>query len=147
MDTDKQQYFLKVAHALEGCQSVELTIKLYLSTAYALAEKLIAGRMTFKMPIDDLDSKSLDRLIELFKTVNANAALLTDLRKFKDQRNMVAHQAISKCIYPDGTFDYTTAGELETILSSSQIESERLVLAIHEEYNKIAVRLYFDPVC
>jgi hypothetical protein len=42
---DKDEFFLRVAHALSGCQLIEQELKLYITEVLDLVRKWIAGRI------------------------------------------------------------------------------------------------------
>ena len=46
---DEDDFYLKVAHALSGCQLVEQQLKLYITEALELAKKCIGKKMPFKI--------------------------------------------------------------------------------------------------
>jgi len=46
---DEDDFYLKVAHALSGCQLVEQELKLYITKALDLAKKCIGDKMSFKI--------------------------------------------------------------------------------------------------
>ncbi len=142
MDTD--EFYLRVAHALSGCQLVEQELKLYVSEALALVQKSVTGRLPFSMSGEDYADASLERLIEIFRKLSANATLVAELRKFKDERNFLSHKGIAHCLDPDGELDYGNASEFEARLSAIQPEAQRLRTAIHEEGNKFRGFLWFD---
>jgi hypothetical protein len=142
MDTD--EFYLRVAHALSGCQLVEQELKLYVSEALALVQKCVAGKLPFSMSGEDYADASLERLIEIFRKLSANATLVAELRKFKDERNFLSHRGIAHCLDPDGELDYVNASEFQARLSAIQPEAQRLRIAIHEEANKFRGYLWFD---
>lgn len=144
MDTD-DDFYLHVAYALSACQLVEQELKLYITEALELAHKCIAGKLPFSMSGADYADSSLERLIEIFRKLSSNPTLVTELRKFKDERNFLSHKGISHCLDPDGDLDYVTASELfHTRLAAITPEAQRLRLAVHEEANKFRGHLWFD---
>jgi len=141
-----RSYLVKVARALGECQLVEFELKFYISQALELCQKRMKGRLPFGMSGDDYRDASLERLIEAFKKLSDCPPLVSRLKKFKDQRNFVAHRAIAVCMDQEGDFQVEAARALEKELSSIEKEASSLVLAINEENVKFLGHLYFDEV-
>lgn len=139
-------FYLKVAHALSGCQLVEQELKLYITEALELAKKCIGEKMPFKMSGEDYADSSLERLIEIFRKLSDKDTLVTELRKFKDERNFLSHKGITHCLDYEGELFETTAAEFQDRLEAIQREAQRLRLALHEEANKFRVHLWFDDL-
>jgi hypothetical protein len=135
-------FYLRVAYVLSGCQLVEQELKLYISEALELVQKCVAGRVAFTMSGDDYKDTPLGRLIDTFKKLSDNTALVAELRKFKTERDFLSHKDITRCLDPDGELDdaVTQFGER---LSKVRPEAERLCTAIHEEANKFRGHLWF----
>ncbi|MDP2784854.1 MAG: hypothetical protein Q8O38_09735 [Sulfurimicrobium sp.] len=134
MDTD--DFYLRVAHALSGCQLVEQELKLYITEALDLAKKCIGDRMPFKVSGENYADSSLERLIEAFRKLSDNDALVTELRQFKDERNFLSHKGITHCLDYEGELFHKTAVEFQDRLEAIQSEAQRLRNALHEEANK-----------
>ncbi|ANJ68050.1 hypothetical protein A9404_12305 [Halothiobacillus diazotrophicus] len=143
---DEDDFYLKVAHALSGCQLVEQQLKLYITEALELAKKCIGEKIPFKMAGDDYADSSLERLIEIFKKLSDNEKLVTDLRRFKDERNFLSHKGITHCLDYEGELSHSTALELQERLEAIQEEAKLLYVAIHEEANKFRGYLWFDDL-
>lgn len=143
---DEDNFYLNVAHALSGCQLVEQQLKLYIAEAFELAKKCIGEKMPFKMAGDDYANSSLERLIQIFKKLSDNETLVTDLTKFKDERNFLSHKAITHCLDYEGELFYSTALELQDRLLAIQSEARRLYDDVHEEANKFRAHLWFDDL-
>jgi len=88
----------------------------------------------------------LERLIETFRQLSDNETLVTELRRFKDERNFLSHQGISYCLDPDDELDYGAMSEVEGRLHNIHTEASRLRIAIHEEANKFRGHLWFDDL-
>lgn len=136
-------FYLKVAHALSGCQLVEQELKLYISEALELVRKCIGNRLPFKMSGDDYADASLERLVEAFKKLSDNETLVKDLRKFKDERNFLSHKGIAHCLDYEGELFYTTALEFQARLGAIQAEALRLRHEVREEGYKFRGILAF----
>ena len=143
---DEDDFYLKVAHALSGCQLVEQQLKLYITEALDLAKKCIGNKMPFKMSGEDYANSSLEGLIKIFKKLTVNEALAAELNKFKDERNFLSHQGITHCLDYEGELCHTTASELQDRLEAIQGEAQRLRIALHEEANKFRGHLWFDDL-
>lgn len=141
---DKDDFYLKVAYALSGCQLVEQQLKLYITEALELAKKCIGEKLPFKMSGDDYADSSLERLIEIFRKLTDNEGLVADLRKFKNERNFLSHKGITHCLDYEGELFHSTALEFQERLDAIQEEAKRLYVAIHEEANKFRGHLWFD---
>jgi hypothetical protein len=136
-------FYLKVAYALSGCQLIEQELKLYISEALELARKCIGKRMSFRLSGNDYEDASLERLIHIFRKLTENEQLVKDLGKFKEERNFLSHQGITHCLDYDGDLSDTAAIEFQGRLDAIQAEADRLRTALHEEANKFRGMLYF----
>lgn len=143
---DEDDFYLKVAHALSGCQLVEQQLKLYITEALELAKKCIGERMSFKMTGEDYADSSLERLIEIFRKLSDNEPLVVDLRQFKNERNFLSHKGITHCLDYEGELFHSTAREFQDRLAALEVEAQRLYIAIHEEANKFRGHLWFDDL-
>lgn len=141
---NKDDFYLRVARSLSGCQLVEQELKLYITEALELVKNRIGNRLTFKMSGEDYENASLERLIHAFRKLNSNNQLANELDKFKDERNFLSHQGITHCLDWEGELFEPTAEEFQQRLSGIQSESERLREAIHEEANKFRGFLWFE---
>lgn len=140
---DYNDFYLKVAYALSGCQLIEQELKLYISEALELARKCIGKRLPFKLDGDAYADASLERLIEVFRKLSNNEPLVKALRKFKEERNFLSHKGIAHCLDYEGELLETTALEFQGRLDAIQSEALRLRTAIHEEANKFRAELHF----
>lgn len=143
---NEDDFYLKVAHALSGCQLVEQELKLYITEALELAKKCIAGRMPFGMSGDDYADCSPERLITAFEKLTDNRELVRELAKFKKERNFLSHKGIAHCLDLEGGLFDPTAREFVERLEAIRRESRRLWTAIQEEANKFCGHLLFDVV-
>jgi hypothetical protein len=143
---NEDDFYLKVARALSGCQLVEQELKLYITEALELAKKCIGDKMIFKMSGEDYADASLERLIEMFRKLSDNEGLVKELRQFKDERNFLSHKGITHCLDYEGSLFHSTASEFQDRLEAIQSEALRLRSALHEEANKFRGHLYFDDL-
>lgn len=140
---DTDDFYLQVAYALSGCQLVEQELKLYISEALEYVAKCAGKRLPFKMSGQDYEDASLERLIETFRKLTDNGALVAELRKFKDERNFLSHKGIAHCLDPMGDLGTMSVAEFIPRLQAVQSEAERLRRAIHEEGGTFKGHLYF----
>lgn len=142
----EDDFYLKVAHALSGCQLVEQQLKLYIAQGLELAKKCIGKTMPFRMTGEDYADSSLERLIGIFRKLCDNEALVADLGQFKDERNFLSHKGITHCLDLEGELFHSTAIEFQDRLAAIQTEAQRLYISIDEEANKFRVHLWFDDL-
>jgi hypothetical protein len=145
MRMDDNDFYLRVAHALSGCQLVEQELKLYIAEALELVKKCLAGKLSFSMSSEDYENAPLEHLIKTFGKLSNNPPLVAALRKFKDERNFLSHQSIVQNLTPDGELNYRPA-DFEARLAAIAPEAERLRTAIHEEARKFLAHLYFEDL-
>jgi hypothetical protein len=143
---NRDSFYLQVAQALSGCQLVEQELKLYITEAMELASKCIGQRMPFKFKGADYEDSSLERLIEAFKKLTDNEQLVSELRRFKDERNFLSHKGITHCLDYDGDLFSSTAVEYQSRLAAIQTEAQRLQAALRDELNSIRAELDFEPL-
>jgi hypothetical protein len=64
VDTD--DFYLRIAHALSGCQLVEQELKLYIAEALELIQKRVGDKLPFSMSGKDYADAPLGHLIKVF---------------------------------------------------------------------------------
>ena len=143
---DEDDFYLKVAHALSGCQLIEQELKLYITEALELVKKFVGDKIPFKMSGDDYANSSLESLIKVFRKLSDNESLVTELNKFKDERNFLSHTGITHCLDYEGELFHSTAIEFQGRLEAIQGEAKRLRIALHEEANKFRGHLWFEDL-
>ena len=139
-------FHLRVAKALSGCQLVEQQLKLYISEALELVAKCVNGKLAFGMTGKDYANLSLGQLIKVFEKLSAAPVLVKALNRFKHERNFLSHRGIAHCLDPDGELDDGAVTDFEHRLAAIQPEAERLCSAIHEAANKFRGHLWFDEI-
>lgn len=127
---DKDDFFLKVAHALQGCQLVEQALKLYIAEALELTKQRVGHKIPFKMRGTDYANRSLGQLIVVFDKLSDDETLVKKLHAFTKKRNRLSHQGITHCIDPDGELDVS---EYQDELATIAPEAQRLTRAIFEK--------------
>lgn len=140
---EEDEFYLKIAHALSGCQLIEEQLKLYITEALELVSKCIDGRVPFKMKGEDYANASLERLIQAFRKLSDNEQLVKDLNSFKDERNFLSHKGITHCLDYDGELSSGMVAEVDKRIENIQSEASRLHEEIHEEANKFRGHLWF----
>ena len=89
---------------------------------------------------DDYANSSLESLIKVFRKLSDNESLVTELNKFKDERNFLSHTGIAHCLDYEGELFHSTAIEFQGRLEAIQGEAKRLRIALHEEaINSVAI--------
>jgi hypothetical protein len=139
-------FYLRVAHALSGCQVIEQVLKLYISEALQLVQKCVSDKFPFTMTGEDFQDAPLGRLIDIFAKLSDNPSLVGELRIFKTERNFLSHRAITQCLDRDGELDDGAVDQIENRLAKIQLEANRLRIAIHEEANKFRGHLWFEKL-
>lgn len=143
---ETEEFYLKIAQSLAGCQLVEQELKLYITEALLLAKKCVGQRMPFKMSGEDYENSSLEKLIGIFRKFSDNAALVAALEAFKKERNFLSHEAIAHCLDFEERLLESSVSEMKPRLETIQREAERLRHAVHEEANKFTVFLAFEAL-
>ena len=133
-------FYLKVADALAGCQLVEQELKLYIATAHAAIRRNLPERIPYNFTAEDCNSDALGPLIGKLKKLSNDSSLIAELTKFKDERNFLSHRAIASCINPDGDLDIPP--DLQERLEEIRITADVLWRRVYEA----TVLLEFDPV-
>lgn len=140
---ENNNFYLQVAFSLSGCQLVEQELKLYISEALAYVSKCVNKKLPFKMSGQDYEDASLERLIDVFRKLSDNEVLVTELRRFKSERNFLSHKGITHCLDPIGEPGSLSLVEVIPRLQAIQVEAKRLCQAIHEEGGSFKGHLYF----
>jgi hypothetical protein len=141
-----EEFYLKIAHALSGCQLIEQELKLYITEAFDLVRKSLGNKMTFKLSGEDYSDVPLGRLIDTFSKLSDNTALVGDLKAFNRERNFLTHRAIAQCLDYEDELSQPTAWDVQDRLSDIQAKAGALRTALHEEANKFRGYLWFDDV-
>ena len=143
---DDDEFLLRVAEALYGCQLIEQELKLYITEAFELVRKRVDGQLPFMLSGDDYQDSSLEKLIGMFRKLCDNEPLVKRLNKFKDERNFLSHKAITYCMDREQGLSLSAVVELEPRLGTIASDAQVLRVAIHEEANKFRAHLWFDEV-
>lgn len=133
MTTPKDDFFLNVAYALQGCQLVEEALKLYIAEALEITKQGIGHKIPFKMRGKDYANRSLGQLIDVFQKLSDDEALVKKLHDFRMKRNFLSHQSITHCIDRDGELDGCGLSKFQDELATIAPEAQRLTRAIFEK--------------
>ncbi|EGR1738247.1 hypothetical protein B9J90_17535 [Vibrio sp. V09_P4A23P171] len=141
---NQEAFLLKVSKALSGCQMVEMELKIYLGMSCDLVRKRLGERLPFNLDASNFENMALERLIHTFKQFNNNAELQKKLVAFKNERNFLAHNAISNCTDRHNGFQEWDALKLDDRLQQLEQVSAELFREIHAESGKFMGYLYFE---
>lgn len=101
----QNDFYLRVADALAGCQLLEQALRLYIASAHSVIRRNLPDRVAYRFSDDDCAGASLGQLINKFKRLSVDEDLIAALNEFKGNRNKLAHQAIVSCVNLDGELD------------------------------------------
>jgi hypothetical protein len=94
MATNVQTEYREAVHlALERCQFIEETLRVYLELAIQIAKIELTSHFPVNITKKDLSKLSLGKLVDKFSRFNRNTALKSSLRQVTPDRNRVAHQS------------------------------------------------------
>jgi len=141
--TQKQQVYLRVAEGLAGCQRIEFELKSYLGAAMELAKKCIGQTMPFHTSAKEFENCALERLIKNFKNYTNDADLVSALNNFKDERNYLAHQALTGLENPDGELDDQVVDSLHERVNRIESEAKRLAESVYSSAQNIWAQVWF----
>ena len=92
-NTANAQYQQEVHDALERCQFVEETIRVYVSLAIKIAKLSLESHFPLQFTTKDLSKLSLGKLVNIFSRLSDDTSLISSLRKLTTGRNHVAHKS------------------------------------------------------
>jgi len=116
-DEPKEELYMAVAHALNECQSLELSIKRHIGASYEVARKYIGEIIVFEIGEKDYEKQALGQLINTYSKLTSDTQLVKELMQFASERNFLAHKAIVESYLPDGTFSPNSSpGLLDRII-------------------------------
>ena len=88
------EYKEAVYHALERCQFIEETLRVYLDLVIKIAKIELSSHFPVNLTEKDLSKFSLGKLVDKFSQFNGNTSLKANLKKVTTDRNRVAHQSL-----------------------------------------------------
>lgn len=92
--SESEKYKLQVLQALSEFQTIEFSLKLYISATYKIIKSKLDGQIPFDYSYKDIENHPLEKLLALFKKHNSNIHLQKRLGKLVSGRNVVAHKAL-----------------------------------------------------
>jgi hypothetical protein len=140
----EEKLYLRVAESLSACQQVEFELKNYMNAATEMIRKSLDDIMPYHIDSRHFENCALERLINHFKNHSDNTELVSDLQKFKHERNFIAHNALVTLQDPGGDFDLIEADKVNTRLTHIEVEAPRLSDIIRSEAMGIWVHVWFD---
>ncbi len=87
-------YQKEVHDALEKCQFVEETLRVYIILAIEIAKLRVTNHFPVLFTTADLSKLSLGRLVDIFSRLSNHVSLKTLLKKITQERNFVAHRSL-----------------------------------------------------
>jgi len=90
----REQYQTEVRDALEKCQFVEETLRVYISLAIDIASKKLGNVFPIRFTESDLSKLSLGKLAAIFSRLTDNTSLKSSLHKITTERNYVVHRSL-----------------------------------------------------
>jgi uncharacterized protein Yka (UPF0111/DUF47 family) len=94
MHKPRELYEKRVSLTLAGFQVTELLLKDYIATSYDVMRGLLSSYIAFSPSRKDIENHSLERLISIFKTINGNHELISNLQSVVEHRNQIAHKSL-----------------------------------------------------
>ena len=88
------EYQEAVHHALERCQFVEETLRIYIDLAVQIAKLELKPHFPVRFTKTDFSKLPLGRLVDIYSRLSDNASLKSLLREITKRRNYVAHRSL-----------------------------------------------------
>jgi hypothetical protein len=139
----EENYKSVVCNVLSSFQTLEFSLKIYISTAYKLIAIKINGDIPFKYDYKDIENHPLEKLLNIFQKLNDNDILIKQLNKLRNGRNRVAHRGLlhshevirdifSENLYDNYNKTKLLADELDSCLPLFVAEMNK-ILEIHKK--------------
>jgi hypothetical protein len=128
MENSKETFFLKVAHALAGCQYVELALKQYIATTISYNLPAIGSQTSFQC--SRYEDRPLGRLITIFEKLCDDKTLIDELQAFKTKRDRLTHTGVVHCLDPEDEIDEANVSEYLKELGSIEPKARELSIRI-----------------
>jgi hypothetical protein len=87
-------YQKEVHDALEKCQFVEETLRVYINLAIEIAKLEMEDHFPVRFTTADLGKLSLGKLVGVFSRLSDDASLKSSLKNITTERNFVAHRSL-----------------------------------------------------
>jgi hypothetical protein len=88
------KYQKEVHDALEKCQFVEETLRVYINLAIEIAKLELATHFPVRFTTADLGKLPLGKLVTVYSRLSDNAPLKSLLKNITQERNHVAHRSL-----------------------------------------------------
>jgi len=141
---ESDEFYLKVAYSLGGCQLVEQVLKTYISESLQLARK--RGEEVPGFLAKDYGDAPMGPAIRAFRKLSGNDKLADKLLALKSERNKLAHEGVTHCLDPDGELSWPEQGEMKARLHEIECEARTLFDEVHSELNVVRAHLDFDDL-
>jgi len=144
--SQKQKEYREAVHfALERCQFIEATLRMYLGTVVEIATLTLADYFPVRVTDKDLAKRPMGSLVKIFSKFNENDQLQSRLKYLVERRNHVAHQSLLFTLGELGdevhmgkaAEDMKTIGEeakeVHEMLLDEGMEAQRLLNAVRRQ--------------
>lgn len=88
------KYQKEVHNALEKCQFVEETLRVYIELVIRIAKLELSPHFPVQFTTADLSKLSLGKLVNLYSRLSDNASLKSLLKNITEERNFIAHRSL-----------------------------------------------------
>ena len=89
-----RKHEIEVHAALEKCQFVEETLRVYINLTIEIAKIEMASFFPVRITTADLSKLSLGKLVGIYSRLSDNASLKSFLNNITTERNYVAHRSL-----------------------------------------------------
>lgn len=138
-----REFYLRIAKALEGCQLLEMELKLFLAEKRELDMRRGRSPRPTDESANSFDDVALGKLIKKFRKASKNHSLADSLEAFRAERDFLAHKAISSCLDYEHEFDEYSLTDVGPRILAIQKNAALLTDKVHEEFSKISAILAF----
>ncbi|WP_339777300.1 hypothetical protein [uncultured Methylophaga sp.] len=138
MKQEQKIYKDRAVGLLTNFQLLELSLKLYIGTAYDYIHMLVEEHVHFDFSVSDVESYPLERLLNVFGKLNGNETLKKRLNRLRNERNYIAHEALLVTIGSNPNMD-TLHQKAEDFFYLEDELTECLNL-VTEEFRKLKVK-------
>lgn len=138
-------YKQRTVALLTNFQLLELTLKMYIGTSYDYIRMLVSDHIQFDYSVEDVESFSLERLLNVFAKLNDNKELQKRLNKLRKERNYIAHEALIVAIGSNPNMD-TLHKKAEDFFYLEDELMECLKL-LTDEFAKLKVKGEYSRIC
>jgi len=94
LSKNTNDYQKEVHDALEKCQFVEETLRVYINLVIDIAKLEMASHFPVRFTTTDLSKLPLGKLVGFFSKLSNNTSLISSLKNIATERNYVAHRSL-----------------------------------------------------